>query len=73
MPVRVVLDRHDDMMFSGMRHPSLGEYVAGFTEEGLLTCYQLRLFVNTGYSTDHGIGVCDYCMCELNIGYISHA
>ena len=69
MPVRVMLDRHEDMMFSGMRHPTLGQYRAGFTEEGLLTSYQLELFINTGYSTDLGIGVsvCVLCVCIVCI------
>ena len=51
------MSRSDDMMYSGMRHPFLGEYRAGFTKDGVLTSYELELFSNTGYSTDLGTAV----------------
>ena len=52
-----MLDRNQDMMYSGMRHPFLGEYTAGFTKEGILDSLELDLFCNGGYSTDLSIGV----------------
>ncbi|KAJ3223048.1 hypothetical protein HK099_001575 [Clydaea vesicula] len=36
VPVRCMLSREDDMVMSGYRHPFLGDYKCGFTEEGKL-------------------------------------
>ncbi len=52
------MERNEDMIYSGTRHPFLGEYKAGFTKDGVLTCLELELFCNSGYSCDLSIGVC---------------
>ena len=51
-PVRIMLDRNEDMVSSGGRHPFLGRYKVGFTSEGRITALDLRLYSNGGTSQD---------------------
>ena len=51
-PVRIMLDRNEDMMTSGGRHPFLGLYKVGFTSQGRITALDLKLYSNGGISAD---------------------
>lgn len=52
-----MLDRDEDMMYSGHRHPFRGQYKVGYTAEGKLTALQMELHANGGYSTDLSVAV----------------
>ncbi|CAI8021900.1 Xanthine dehydrogenase/oxidase [Geodia barretti] len=56
-PVRIMLDRNEDMMTSGGRHPFLGVYKVGFTSQGRITALDLKLYSNGGISADLSIPV----------------
>lgn len=56
-PVRIMLDRNEDMLSSGGRHPFLGKYKVGFTSEGRITALDLQLYSNGGISADLSIAV----------------
>src|SRR4051812_771018 len=51
-PARVVFSKDDDMRITGKRHPFLGQYTVGFTSDGLITAFDLRLYSNGGCSAD---------------------
>lgn len=51
-PVRVRLRREQDMVMSGKRHPFLGRYRIGFTNEGLIQALDVDLYSDGGWSTD---------------------
>jgi xanthine dehydrogenase large subunit len=51
-PVRVRLTRAQDMAFTGKRHPFLGRFRAGFTDDGVITALKLELFADGGWSLD---------------------
>lgn len=51
-PVRCCLERDEDMMSSGGRHPFLGKYKVGFTKEGKVLSLQMKLYSNAGNSCD---------------------
>ena len=53
-----MLDRDEDMKYSGNRHPFRGEYKVGYTAEGKLTSIEMMLYANGGYSLDLSIPVC---------------
>ena len=42
-PVKLRLDRDDDFMVTGKRHPFAYEYTAGFDGSGRLTALQLQM------------------------------
>lgn len=50
--VRCMLTREEDMSMTGMRHPFLGKYKAGFTDIGKLVYLECDLFSNGGFSVD---------------------
>ncbi|TPX43151.1 xanthine dehydrogenase [Synchytrium endobioticum] len=52
VPVRCMLTREEDMSMTGMRHPFLGKYKAGFTDAGKLVYLETDLFSNGGFSAD---------------------
>jgi xanthine dehydrogenase large subunit len=58
-PVRVRLDRGQDMATTGKRHPFLGRWRAGFTADGRIVALDLQLWSDGGYSTDLSAAVMD--------------
>jgi xanthine dehydrogenase/oxidase len=51
------LDRDEDMMISGGRHPFLGKWKIGFNKDGKIIALDLKLYSNGGYSMDLSGGV----------------
>ena len=51
-PVRCMLDRDEDMMMTGTRHPFLIKYKVAVTQEGKLMGAQVNIYNNGGYSMD---------------------
>ena len=51
-PVKLRLDRDDDFLITGKRHPFAYEYTAGFDSSGRLTALQLQMAVNCGFCAD---------------------
>jgi len=47
-----MLDRDEDMMVSGTRHPFLGKYKVGFTKEGNITACDIQIYNNGGHTSD---------------------
>lgn len=56
-PVRCMLDRDEDMMISGTRHPFLLKYKVGFNNDGLIKVVAVHIYNNAGYSHDLSIAV----------------
>ncbi|KAL4225353.1 hypothetical protein ACF0H5_016042 [Mactra antiquata] len=56
-PVRCVIPREIDMEISGKRHPFLGKYKVGVTNEGKIKSLDLLLYNLAGYSTDMSVFV----------------
>ena len=57
MPVRVCLDRDQDMLMCGHRHPFLTKYSVGCTKEGKLKALEAKVYNNAGYSLDLSFAV----------------
>uniref|UniRef100_A0A803SNN6 Xanthine dehydrogenase n=1 Tax=Anolis carolinensis TaxID=28377 RepID=A0A803SNN6_ANOCA len=55
--VRCMLDRDEDMLISGGRHPFLGFYKVGFKKNGRITCLDVSFYSNGGNSADLSFGV----------------
>jgi xanthine dehydrogenase large subunit len=51
-PVKLRLDRDDDFMITGKRHPFAYDYTVGFDDTGLITGLQLTMLANCGFSAD---------------------
>jgi len=68
-PVRCMLDRDEDMMVSGTRHPFLGNYKVGFTKEGKITACDIELFNNGGHTLDLSGAILERAMFHFENAY----
>jgi xanthine dehydrogenase large subunit len=68
-PVKLRLDRDDDFMITGKRHPFLYDYEVGFDDEGLITGLKLELFTNCGFSADLSGPVADRAVFHADNAY----
>ncbi|KAJ4447027.1 hypothetical protein ANN_09015 [Periplaneta americana] len=73
-PVRCMLDRDEDMMISGTRHPFLGKYKVAFTKEGKITACDIDIYNNGGHTLDLSGAVLERAMFHYeNAYYIPNA
>ncbi|XP_022116184.2 xanthine dehydrogenase [Pieris rapae] len=79
-PVRCMLDRDEDMLMTGTRHPFLIKYKVAVTKEGKIMGAKVDIYNNGGYSLDLSGPVLDRALfhyenayyipnCEVN-GYV---
>jgi xanthine dehydrogenase large subunit len=71
--IKLRLDRDDDFMVTGKRHPFEYEYKAGFDDSGRLTALQLMMAANCGFSADLSGPVADRAIFHSdNAYYLEH-
>jgi xanthine dehydrogenase large subunit len=68
-PVKLRLDRDDDFMITGKRHPFNYEYTVGFDDSGLITGLKLMLAANCGFSADLSGPVADRAVFHVDNAY----
>jgi len=68
-PVKLRLDRDDDFMVTGKRHPFAYEYSAGFDNSGRLTALKVQMAVNCGFSADLSGPVADRAIFHTDNAY----
>ncbi|XP_014488369.1 PREDICTED: xanthine dehydrogenase isoform X2 [Dinoponera quadriceps] len=68
-PVRCMLDRDEDMMISGTRHPFLFRYKVGFNSDGLIKVVTVHIYNNAGYSYDLSLSVLERAMFHFENAY----
>lgn len=65
-PVRCMLDRDEDMMMTGARHPFYFKYKVAFMKTGKIIGLQVSMYNNAGYSMDLSHAV-KYLHNEINM------
>ncbi len=68
-PVKLRLDRDDDFMITGKRHPFDYEYTVGYDATGLLCGLDLMLAANCGFSADLSGPVADRAVFHSDNAY----
>ncbi|MBP6404617.1 MAG: xanthine dehydrogenase molybdopterin binding subunit [Proteobacteria bacterium] len=68
-PVKLRLDRDDDFMITGKRHPFAYDYTVGFDDTGLVTALQLTMLANCGFSADLSGPVADRAVFHADNAY----
>jgi xanthine dehydrogenase large subunit len=68
-PVKLRLDRDDDFMITGKRHPFAYSYQVGFDDTGLLCGLQLDMLANCGFSADLSGPVADRAIFHADNAY----
>lgn len=73
-PIRCMLDRDEDMMMTGTRHPFLVKYEVSFNNDGKLTGSKVKIYNNAGYSLDLSHSVLERAMFHYeNACYIPNS
>ncbi|ESO98488.1 hypothetical protein LOTGIDRAFT_142910 [Lottia gigantea] len=68
-PVRIVLDRDDDMVMTGTRHPYLFKFKVGFSNDGKIQCMDVSCYSNCGNTGDLSIAVSESGVSRLTNAY----
>lgn len=68
-PVRISLDRDEDMSSSGTRHPYYSTYKVGFSKNGKLIALDVDMYSNAGSSHDLSLNVGERSLLSLMSSY----
>lgn len=68
-PVKLRLDRDDDFMVTGKRHPFAYHWDVGFDDTGRITGLQLEMLANCGFSADLSGPVADRAIFHADNAY----
>ncbi|RVU82849.1 xanthine dehydrogenase molybdopterin binding subunit [Leucothrix sargassi] len=69
LPVKLRLDRDDDMMITGKRHCFYYEYEIGFDDEGHILAAKIEMVSRAGYSADLSEPVATRAVCHFDNAY----
>ncbi|XP_066514384.1 aldehyde oxidase 6 [Hoplias malabaricus] len=68
-PVRLVLERGEDMLITGARHPTLGTYKVGFMKDGRITAADVHFLTNAGNTPDESVLVVEKMLLHMDNAY----
>jgi xanthine dehydrogenase/oxidase len=68
-PMRLMLNRDEDMLLSGQRHPIQARWKVGVTKEGKLHALEADIYDNAGFSQDMSGAVMDRCITHFDNSY----
>ncbi|KAG6938992.1 aldehyde oxidase 2 [Chelydra serpentina] len=68
-PIRFTLERDEDMLITGGRHPFYGKYKVGFTNDGRITAADIESYINAGCTLDESGLVIDYVVLKTDNAY----
>ncbi|WP_426145084.1 xanthine dehydrogenase molybdopterin binding subunit [Polaromonas sp. DSR2-3-2] len=68
-PVKLRMDRDDDFLVTGKRHPFAYDYTVGFDDSGRVTGLKLLMAVNCGFSADLSGPVADRAVFHADNAY----
>ncbi|XP_075385060.1 aldehyde oxidase 2-like [Tenrec ecaudatus] len=71
-PIRLVLDREDDMLITGGRHPLFGKYKVGFMNSGRIKALDIECYINGGCTLDESEMVAEFLTLKLENAYKIH-
>ncbi|KAG0207400.1 hypothetical protein BGX28_001339 [Mortierella sp. GBA30] len=68
-PIRCMLDRNEDMLFSGQRNPFLGKWKVGLDEDNKLVALDIQLYANSGHTSEMTPFVVDRALTQIDGAY----
>nr|XP_033471973.1 xanthine dehydrogenase/oxidase [Epinephelus lanceolatus] len=68
-PVRCMLDRDEDMLVTGGRHPFYGKYKVGFLNSGKVMALDVSYYSNAGNSMDLSLAVMERALFHMENSY----
>ncbi|XP_019132540.2 aldehyde oxidase 6 isoform X2 [Larimichthys crocea] len=67
--VRCVLERGEDMLITGGRHPVVGKYKVGFMNDGRIVAADLQYYANAGNTLDESVLVVEKILLHMDNAY----
>ncbi|XP_077304771.1 aldehyde oxidase-like [Lithobates pipiens] len=67
--VRCVLERGDDMLITGGRHPYFGKYKVGFMNDGRVSGVDVSYYNNAGSTSDDSVLVVEVGLMDMDSAY----
>ncbi|XP_070786462.1 aldehyde oxidase 6 [Enoplosus armatus] len=67
--VRCVLERGEDMLITGGRHPVLGKYKVGFMNDGRIVAADIQYYLNGGNTVDESTLVVEKILLHMDNAY----
>ncbi|XP_044200638.1 aldehyde oxidase 5 [Thunnus albacares] len=67
--VRCCLERGDDMLITGGRHPFLGKYKVGYNDDGTIVAADITYYSNGGCTLDESAFIMDKAILHMDNGY----
>ncbi|XP_028836071.1 aldehyde oxidase 6 isoform X1 [Denticeps clupeoides] len=67
--VRLVLERGEDMLITGARHPVLGRYKVGYMNDGQIIAADIMYYTNAGNTADESLLVIEKILLHLDNAY----
>ncbi|XP_073682885.1 xanthine dehydrogenase/oxidase isoform X1 [Garra rufa] len=68
-PVRCMLDRDEDMLVTGGRHPFFGHYKVGYMNDGRVMALDVTLYSNAGNSLDLSLSILERALFHMDNSY----
>ncbi|KAI5610778.1 xanthine dehydrogenase/oxidase, partial [Silurus asotus] len=68
-PVRCMLDRDEDMLVTGGRHPFFGRYKVGFKKDGKVMALEVTYYSNAGNSMDLSLSIMERALFHMDNCY----
>ncbi|KAM9334422.1 aldehyde oxidase 6 [Symphorus nematophorus] len=67
--VRCILERGEDMLITGGRHPVLGKYKVGFMNDGRIVAAEIQYYTNAGNTVDESVLVVEKILLHIDNSY----
>ena len=64
-----MLDRDEDILITGYRHPFLGKYKIGFSNDGIIQAAEIELYNNCGWTLDLSFSVMERALTHVTNAY----
>ncbi|KAK7063243.1 hypothetical protein SK128_010508 [Halocaridina rubra] len=68
-PVRIALDRSEDMVITGKRHSYLCQWKVSFNDDGVFSALSMDVYANGGCTADYSAGVIQKAMLCMDSAY----
>ncbi len=68
-PVKLVLQRRDDMLWTGKRHPYAADFKIGLNKQGKILAYEVNFLQNAGAVADLSLAILDRSLFHAGNSY----
>ncbi|KAF9958088.1 hypothetical protein BGZ72_000893 [Mortierella alpina] len=65
-PIRCMMDRNEDMAFSGQRNPFMGKWKVGLDENNKIIALDIQLFLNAGHTAEMSPYVMERALSQVD-------